>query len=221
MSKRVGVVLSGNGYLDGAEIHEATLSLLALDRMDAQVSCFAPDVEQSDVVDHISGKAIGERRNVLRESARIARGQIADIAQARAADLDALVFPGGYGAAKNLCDFARAGADARPHPEVARLVREMHSARKPMAFLCIAPAIVASVFKGSGVKTRLTIGKDEGTASALQAMGATHDPQPVDGVTVDKENRIVSTPCYMMATRIREIEVGVERALRALFDLPA
>jgi enhancing lycopene biosynthesis protein 2 len=219
MAKTVGVVLSGCGFLDGSEIHEATLALLELDRRDAKVSCFAPDVDQADVVDHRTARPAGERRNVLCEAARIARGKVADLREARAADLDALLFPGGYGAAKNLCDFARAGAEARPHPEVARIVREMSAAKKPMAFLCIAPAVAAATFRGTDVHPRLTIGEDAGAAAALERMGARHEIQPVTGVTVDRDHRIVSTPCYMFDARIRDIETGVVGAIKALLEM--
>lgn len=217
--KRFGVILSGCGYLDGSEIHEAVLTLLALDRADVEAVCFAPDAEQRDVVHHVTGKPLGEKRNVLVEAARIARGQIADVRSARAHDLDGLVIPGGYGAAKNLCDFAVAGERVRPNEDVARLVRELHAERKPMGFWCIAPAIAAAVFQGSSVHPRLTIGDDAGTAARLSEMGAVHEAQPVTGITVDSVNRIVSTPCYMLAQRIKDIDAGVTRAVTALLEL--
>src|SRR5262245_50239615 len=155
---KVGVVLSGCGFLDGSEIHEAVLTLLALDRAGATAVCLAPNIEQRSVVDHRSGNPAESVRNVLEESARIARGKVRDIAQAKAAELDALVLPGGYGAAKNLCDFAVAGAKAKVDPGVLKLVREMHSAKKPIAAWCIAPALLAAALKEAHVK--LTIGDD-------------------------------------------------------------
>lgn len=216
--KRVGVVLSGCGVMDGAEIHESVLTLLALDRLDAEVTCYAPGGELQ-VVDHRTGAPTPERRSVLVESARIARGRIQPLVEARAADLDALVFPGGYGAAKNLSDFASAGPQAAAHPEVARIVKEMHAAGKPMGFWCIAPAVAAAVLRDAGSKVRVTIGSDAEAAGAIEKMGAVHEAQPVDGVTIDAANRIVTTPCYMLATRIREVEAGIGRAVGALLEL--
>lgn len=215
-SKRVGVLLSGCGVYDGAEIHEAVLTLLHLDRFGAEATCFAPDVAL-EVIDHVKGTPAGERRNVLVESARIARGKIADVASARAVDLDALVLPGGFGAAKNLSDFATAGDKAAAHAEVARLIREMHAAKKPMGFWCIAPAVAAAVLRDTGV--RLTIGTDPDTAAALERMGASHEDQTVDGITVDREHRIVTTPCYMLAGRIAEVDQGIRHAVSALLEL--
>ncbi|MGZ3456856.1 MAG: isoprenoid biosynthesis glyoxalase ElbB, partial [Polyangiales bacterium] len=145
--KTVGVVLAGCGFLDGAEIHESVLTLLALDRAGARVICAAPDVTQMHVVNHLTGDvAANESRNVLVESARIARGKIRDVATLRADEIDALVLPGGFGAAKNLCNFAVAGADAKVHPGVARLIRDVHAQKKPLGFVCIAPAIAAAAF---------------------------------------------------------------------------
>src|SRR5512137_26815 len=150
--KRVGVVLAGCGYLDGAEIQEAVCTLLALDRRKAKLVAMAPDVEQLHVVDHVRSAPVdGARRNVLAESARIVRGKIVDLAKVKAADLDALVFPGGFGAAKNLCSFATEGAKMKVNHQVERLVREMRAAAKPMGFVCIAPVIAAKVLGGDGV----------------------------------------------------------------------
>src|SRR4029079_10753369 len=146
MAARVGVVLAGCGCKDGAEIRESVLALLAIDRAGGEARCFAPDVAQASVVDHLRGKPVpGEPRNVRVEAARIARGKIEDVKNARAKDLDALVMPGGFGAAKNLSNFAEKGHAADVHPEVARLLKEMHAAKKPIGAICIAPALVARV----------------------------------------------------------------------------
>ena len=142
---KVGVVLSGSGVFDGAEIHEATLTLLFLDNAGAEIICMAPNVDQMHVVDHTKGEATGEKRNVLVESSRIARGAIKDMKEVKAGDLDALIFPGGFGAAKNLCSFAVNGVDCTVNPEVERLIKEMHAAKKPLGFACIAPVIAAKV----------------------------------------------------------------------------
>ena len=216
---KVGVCLSGCGFLDGSEIHEAVLTLLALDRAGAQIVCMAPDVAQRDVVDHRSGRPVGETRNALAEAARIARGKIVDVAKVKAAELDALIFPGGFGAAKNLCDFAVAGADARAHGAVAKLVRDMHQARKPIGAICIAPALIASSFKGTSTHPKLTIGNDPGTAQALEKMGARHCDCPVGEARVDEEQRIVSTPAYMYDERISNVAKGIEALVTEVLRL--
>jgi enhancing lycopene biosynthesis protein 2 len=214
---KVGVVLSGCGFLDGSEIHEAVLTLLALDRAGATAVCLAPDVEQRSVVNHKSGNPAESVRNVLEESARIARGKVQDVARAKAGDFDALVLPGGYGAAKNLCDFAVAGAQAKVEPGVLKLVREMHAAKKPIGAWCIAPAVLAAALKES--HPQLTIGDDPGTAKALEAMGARHVVCPVSEMRVDAANRIVSTPAYMYDARIGEVASGIEKAVAELLRL--
>jgi enhancing lycopene biosynthesis protein 2 len=218
--KKIGVLLSGCGVFDGTEIHEAVITLLAIDRLGAEAVCIAPDVDQRHVVDHVTGDvAGGERRNVLVESARIARGNVRDLASVVAADLDALVLPGGFGAAKNLSDFADAGADARVLPDVVRLAREVHASHKPLGFLCIAPAIAAAIFRGTPVAPRLTIGNDRETASAIEKMGAKHVDRSVGSIELDEANRIVSTPAYMLAGRISEAALGIERLVAKVIEL--
>ncbi|HSD67055.1 MAG TPA: isoprenoid biosynthesis glyoxalase ElbB [Vicinamibacteria bacterium] len=218
MAKKIGVILSGCGVFDGAEIHESVLTLLALDRQGAEAVVCAPDTPQMHVVDHRSGKVEeGASRNVLVESARIARGAIRDIATVKADELDGLVLPGGYGAAKNLCDFAVAGPSCTAHPEVARLVCEVHAQRKPVAALCIAPAVVARVLGAQ--KPKLTIGTDEATAKGLEAMGATHVPCAVTELTVDRERKLVSTPAYMLGKRISEVAEGIDKAVGAVVGM--
>jgi enhancing lycopene biosynthesis protein 2 len=217
MKKKVGVVLSGCGVFDGSEIHEAVCTLLAIDRNGAEALCMAPDMEFAEV-DHLTGKDTGARRNVLVESARIARGKIRNIAEVKAADLDALVFPGGFGAAKNLCDFAVKGADASIQPEVARLLREMVAARKPICAICIAPTIIAATL-GKEYAPKVTIGSDEGTAAAIRQTGSEHIDCPVTEFVVDKEHKVVTTPAYMLANSISEAAGGIEKAIKALIDL--
>ncbi len=217
---KVGVVLSGCGVYDGSEIHEAVLTLLALDRAGAEIVCMAPDVDQMHVINHLTGEeAQGEKRNVLVEAARIARGEIRDISGVSASELDAVVFPGGFGAAKNLCDFAVKGPDCSVHPEVARLVREIVQAQKPLAAICIAPALVSKVLGNEKLAHKLTIGTDEDTAAALGRMGTDHVSCPVREFVVDKENKIVSTPAYMLAGRISEAADGIEKTVKALLEM--
>lgn len=217
---KVGVVLSGCGVYDGSEIHEAVITLLALDRAGAEALCMAPDIDQMHVVNHLTGTAAeGEKRNVLVESARIARGKIRNIKDVRSTEIDALIFPGGFGAAKNLCDFAVKGPQCEIHPEVARLVREIVQAKKPLAAVCIAPALLSKVLGQDGLAHKLTIGTDPDTAKALEAMGSTHEACPVTEFVVDRENKIVSTPAYMLAGRISEAAEGIEKTVRALLEL--
>ncbi len=206
---KVAVLLSGCGVNDGAEIHEAVVTLLCLDRLGTEVVCAAPDVPQMDVVDHATGRTTGETRNVLTEAARIARGAIHDVAKLKAHDVDAVVLPGGFGAAKNLCDFAKGGADWTVDPDVARFLREVHRLGKPIGAICIAPAVVARLFGDEGVT--LTIGNDRDTAARLESTGATHRNCAVDGIVIDAEHRIVTTPAYMLATRISEAAAGIEK----------
>lgn len=218
MAKRIGVVLSGCGVYDGSEIHEAVITLLAIDRAGAEAVCMAPNVNQMHVINHISGEPMaGDSRNVLIESARIARGNIKDIEQVKATDIDALILPGGFGAAKNLCDFAIKGADCTVNPEVTRLVKEIVAAKKPLAAVCIAPALIAKVL--GELSPKLTIGTDADTASALQAMGADHVNCPVREFIVDREHRLVTTPAYMLAGRISEAAEGIEKTVKTLLEM--
>jgi enhancing lycopene biosynthesis protein 2 len=215
---RVGVILSGCGFKDGAEIHESVLTLLALDRAGAEAVCFAPDIDQAQVIDHLTDEAMAEKRNVLRESARIARGAITDVAEANADQLDALILPGGFGAALNLSDFAVKGPDATVDAGVARLVRAMHEAKKPIGAICIAPAVIARVLGKDGQPT-LTIGNDAGTAEALEACGAHHEACPVESFVVDSDQRIVSTPAYMLGPTIKHVAEGIERCVNAVLEM--
>ncbi|MBI4678026.1 MAG: isoprenoid biosynthesis glyoxalase ElbB [Elusimicrobia bacterium] len=214
---KIGIILSGCGVKDGSEIHEATLLLLAIDKAGATALCFAPDKDQADVVDHVTGKAAREKRNVLVESARIARGEIRDLREAKTDELDAVILPGGFGAAKNLCSFAEEGAQCQVDPEVARVLRGMRQAGKPIGAACIAPVLLARLF-GSD-KPVLTIGSDPGTARAVESMGARHEVALVTGVSVDPALRLATTPCYMLATRISQIAEGMENLVKAVLEL--
>ena len=217
MKKKIGVVLSGCGVYDGSEIHEAVFTLLAIDKNGAEAVCMAPDLAL-DEVNHLTGEATGAKRNVLVESARIARGNIKDIKDVSAGDLDAVIFPGGFGAAKNLCNFAVKGAGATVHPEVARLLKEMTAAGKPIGAICIAPALIAAAL-GKEVGPTLTIGNDKGTATEIQKTGARHQECPVTEFVVDRNNKIVSTPAYMLASHISEAYEGIDKCVRAVIEL--
>lgn len=209
-TKRVGVALSGCGVNDGAEIHEAVLTLLALDRAGVEVVPMAPNIQQMHVIDHQAGAPEeGASRNVLVESARIARGEIRDMAGVDASQLDALIFPGGFGAAKNLCTLAVDGPNMSINPDVDRLVKDMHGQGKPLGFICIAPALAAKSLGAHSPK--LTIGDDPGTAEALEALGAVHISCPVDDIVVDAEQRIVTTPAYMLGPSIGPVSRGIDK----------
>jgi enhancing lycopene biosynthesis protein 2 len=216
---RVGVILSGCGVQDGSEIHEAVFTLYELARNGATAICMAPDAPQPDVVDHRTGKAMSQPRNMLTEAARIARGKIRDIREVKASELDAVILPGGFGAAKNLCTFATKGVDCTVNPEVSRLLLELHAAKKPIGAICIAPTVVARVFGSKGIPVQLTIGHDADTAAKLEAMGAKHVGQDVREIVVDSANRIVSTPAYMLAETIDEAADGIAKLVKEVVKL--
>ena len=209
--KKIGVVLAGCGYLDGAEIHEATLTLLALDRLGAEVVVMAPNKEQAHVVDHQKSEPVegATARNVFDESARISRGNLHELGSVKAEDLDALILPGGFGAAKNLCDFAFKGADMTVDETLSSLIQNMHGAGKPLGFICIAPAIAAKVL--GEAKPKLTIGNDPDTAAALNSFGAEHVDCPVDEIVVDDRLKVVSTPAYMLGPSIAPVAKGIDK----------
>ncbi|NJL58439.1 MAG: isoprenoid biosynthesis glyoxalase ElbB [Desulfobacteraceae bacterium] len=211
--KRVGVLLSGCGVFDGAEIHESVLTLLFLNKAGAEIVCMAPDME-FDAVNHLTQKPSGEKRNVLTESARIARGNIRNLKDVKASDMDALILPGGFGAAKNLSDFAVKGPEATVQPEVRRILSEMLSAKKPIGAICIAPATVAKALADK--KPEVTIGTDAGTAAAIEKTGAKHKSCSVDMICIDNSNKIVTTPAYMLGPEIKDVAVGIEKLVNQI-----
>ena len=216
MSKRVAVVLAGCGVFDGSEIYETVITLLRLDQQGATVTCFAPDIEQMHVINHAAGAETGETRNVLQEAARLARGNITDLAKANAADFDALIVPGGFGVAKNLSDFAVKGAGLSVNPQFVQLAQAFRDAGKPVGLMCIAPVLSAAIF-GDGVCC--TIGKDADTAAAITATGAVHQACAVDDIVVDSANKLVTTPAYMLASRISEAAVGINKLVDKVVEL--
>jgi len=220
MAIRVGVLLSGCGVFDGSEIHEAVSILIALDRRGANTICLAPNIPQAEVVNHLTRKRDPRaQRNVLEEAARIARGKIQDLATISAQDLDALVLPGGFGAAKNLSDYALRGTEARVHEQVRKLFIEMHQAGKPIGLACIAPVLAARVFGEMGLRPKLTIGTDPDTAAAINKMGGQHqDVGPTD-VCIDEQNKLVTTPCYMNDVGPWIVYQGAERMVEEVLRL--
>lgn len=216
MTKNIAVILSGCGVYDGAEIHESVLTLLRLDQRGAKVQCFAPNIAQMHVINHLTGEEMPESRNVLVESARIARGAVKDIREANAADFDALIVPGGFGAAKNLSNFAVEGANCSVQAEVLALAEAFAEAGKPVGLICITPALAAKIY-GPGVIC--TIGNDADTAAALNKMGATHEECMVSEIVEDKARKLVSTPAYMLAQSIGEAAAGINKLVDRVLEL--
>jgi len=216
MSKNIAVLLSGCGVFDGSEIHEAVLTLLRLSQRNAQVQCFAPDMTQNGVIDHITGEPMAQSRNVLVESARIARGNIKSLGEANVSVLDALILPGGFGAAKNLSNFATDGADCQVQADVLSFAKAFAKAGKPIGLICIAPALAARIY-GEGVVC--TIGNDENTAATLAAMGAKHQPCSVHDIVHDEQRNLVSTPAYMLANSISEAAEGINKLVDKVLEL--
>jgi enhancing lycopene biosynthesis protein 2 len=213
--KKFAVLLSGCGVYDGAEIHEATLSLLAIARQGCGYEIFAPDINQYHVINHITGEEMEETRNVLVESARIARGQIKNLKQFNPASYDGLLLPGGFGAAKNLSTWAFEGADASVLPEVEDAIRGMIALRKPVGALCISPVILAKVLG----KVHLTIGNDKSTIEAMETLGAKHITATHGEVVVDPDYNVVTTPCYMLDATIDQIAEGADNVVDAMIKL--
>ncbi len=216
---KIAVLLSGCGVKDGAEIHEATCALLAIKQLGADYVCFAPNKPQHHVIDHLSGAPVEEIRNVMVEAARIARGDIHDLAEFKVADYDAIVIPGGFGSAKNLSDYAFKGRDAKPDEAVASVIKAMRAAGKPIGAICISPALIASIFRGTGTSPTLTIGSDPSTAADIEAMGSRHVECPPTDCYVDEGNKIVSTPAYMSAAHIGEVYEGIRRLVEEVIRL--
>ncbi|PQP04667.1 MULTISPECIES: isoprenoid biosynthesis glyoxalase ElbB [Pseudomonas] len=216
MSKKIAVILSGCGVYDGAEIHESVITLLRLDQRGAQVQCFAPNIAQLHVINHLTGEEMPESRNVLVESARIARGNIKDIREASVEDFDALIVPGGFGSAKNLSNFAIEGAGCSVQPDVLALTEAFAEAGKPVGLICISPALAAKIY-GPGVTC--TIGNDADTAAAMNKMGATHAECAVTDIIEDKARKLVTTPAYMLAQSISEAASGINKLVDRVLEL--
>jgi enhancing lycopene biosynthesis protein 2 len=215
LMKKIAVVLSGSGVFDGSEIHEATLSLLAIAKQGASYEIFAPDIEQHHVINHLTGDEMDEKRNVLVESARIARGNIKPLSGFHQGDFDALLFPGGFGAAKNLSNWAFNGPDSLVLDQVSNAILSMVEAEKPVGALCISPVLFARVLKGATI----TIGSDKDTAGAVEASGSTHVNTTHGEIVIDEKYKLVTTPCYMLDATIVQIEEGAQKVVKALLDM--
>ncbi|MDA3136036.1 isoprenoid biosynthesis glyoxalase ElbB [Pseudomonas syringae] len=215
-AEKVAVILSGCGVYDGAEIHESVLTLLRLDQRGAQVQCFAPDIAQHHVINHLTGEEMPESRNVLVESARIARGEVKDIREANAEDFDALIIPGGFGSAKNLSDLALQGPACQVEAGLLELAEAFAEAGKPVGLICITPALAAKIY-GPGVTC--TIGSDPETAAAITKMGGSHAECAVDDIVEDEARKLVSTPAYMVAKSISEAASGINKLVDRVLEL--
>ena len=214
-SKKFAVVLAGCGVYDGAEIHEATLTMYSIVKNNCTYEIFAPDISQHHVINHITGEEMNETRNVLIEAARIARGNIKPLSEFDAKNFDAIIFPGGFGVAKNLCSFAFHGTDCNVNDEVSGSIEKMAELKKPIGALCISPVVVAKVLGN----VELTIGQDQGTSEAVENLGATHVKTGHGEVVIDKINNIVTTPCYMLDANIAQIADGAENLVKSMIEL--
>jgi enhancing lycopene biosynthesis protein 2 len=211
---KFAVVLSGCGVYDGAEIQEATMTLLAISKNRGSYQVFAPKVMQHHVINHLTGDVMNESRNVLVESARIARGNIKALIEYRVEDFDALIFPGGFGVVKNLCSYAFDGTDMKIDRVVEKAIRDTHAAGKPIGALCISPVLITKVLGNIEV----TVGNDPGTASDIISMGGVHNEKGNGEIMIDIKNKIVSSPCYMIDASISDIFEGAEKTVKALMS---
>ncbi len=214
--KKIAVILAGCGVYDGAEINEAVLTLLHIAKAGASYQCFAPDVEQLHTINHLTGEQMAPNRNVLVEASRIARGDIKPVTELNASNFDALIIPGGFGAAKNLCDFAVKGAEAQMNTDVMQACKQFADMAKPAGYMCIAPAMIPLIYQ-TGIKA--TIGNDADTASAINALGAEHIDCMVDNIVIDEQHKVVSTPAYMLAQSILDADAGIEKLVKAVIKM--
>ncbi|QPE16917.1 isoprenoid biosynthesis glyoxalase ElbB [Providencia rettgeri] len=214
--KSIAVILSGCGVFDGSEIHESVLTMLALSQINAEIHFFAPDELQPTVINHMTGESKSEKRNQMEESSRITRGKISPLSSADASTLDALIIPGGFGAAKNLCDFAVKGSECVINKELLSLVRQMHQQKKPLGLMCIAPVMLPKMLNTSVV---LTIGNDSETIAQIEIMGGKHIECAVDDIVIDEVNRVVTTPAYMLAQSISEANKGINKLVKKVLEM--
>ena len=213
--KKIAVVLSGCGVMDGSEIHEAVTAMLAIEQQGGIYHCFAPEGQQFTVMNHATKQPSNEIRRMPAEAARIARGDISLLSSFKTADYDAVLFPGGMGAVLNLCDFANNGKDCSVHPDVERVVREMHAAGKPIVALCIAPVLIARILGDVTV----TVGNDAETCLAIRAMGGTPEICSAAQVCIDRKNKIISTPCYMLDRSLKDVAQSTSNAVKDLMNM--
>lgn len=227
MTYKIGVLLSGNGVYDGSEIHESVFTLLAIDENRGEAVCFAPNINQHHVVNHISGEEMNETRNVLTEAARIARGAISDLAEVSSEGLDALVIPGGFGAAKNLTKWAFSGPDGEINADVKRIINDFAQAKKPIVGLCMGPTVVAKALEDAGLKQHLTVGTTEeaspyeiaAISGGMEKVGAVAEMKSIREISIDEDNKIITAPCYMMEGSITDVRNNIKQAIDQLFEM--
>lgn len=227
MNKKIGVILSGAGVYDGSEIHEAVFTLLAIAQRGASYQCFAPDINQHHVINHLTGDEMPETRNVLVEAARIARGDIQPLSKFNAAELDALVIPGGFGAAKNLTKWAFQGPEGEINPEVTQAIQNMAKAGKPICGLCMGPTVIAKALQHNVQGVHVTVGTDvekspydiTAISQGIEATGAVAEMKTIREISIDKKHKIVTAPCYMMEASITQVYQNIEQAVQAMFSL--
>lgn len=214
--KRFAVILSGCGNQDGSEIREALFSLLAIDQAGASYQCFAPNKNQAKVINHLTSYHTGEVRNIMTESARIARGDVKSLVDLDVKDFDVLFFPGGFGVALNLSNYALKGKDYDVDPLVAKIIEDFHNAKKPIGALCIAPILLAKTID----KVTITIGKNHDVAANLMTVGANHQNCFLDEIVIDQKNKTVTSPCYMYdEATISQIYESANKTVAALLKL--
>ncbi len=216
--KKVAVILSGSGVFDGAEVNETVLTLLHIAKQGASYECFAPDIEQMHTINHLKGEESGDKRNVLEEAARITRGEVRPLSDLDSTEFDALILPGGFGVAKNLCDFAVKGADMTVNDEVLKVGKAFVDAKKPAGYMCIAPVLLPHIY-GKGVK--VTIGNDGEVASAINKMGGEHVNCGVRDIVVDDKHQLVTTPAYMLAENLPDAEEGIRKLVEKVLYMAA
>lgn len=224
---KIGVLLSGNGVYDGAEIHEAVMTLLAIDEHGGEAVCMAPNMDQHHVVNHLNGEEMDETRNVLVEAARIARGDIKDLATVKTDDYDALMIPGGFGSAKNFTKWAFSGPEGEIHPEVKRIIVETVMANKPLGAVCMSPTTVAKALEGTDIHANLTVGTTEESSpyeigaisEGMESIGATVEMKSVRDILVDENNKIVTAPCYMMEASVKDIRKNVKDTVDKVVEM--
>lgn len=227
MSKKFAVILSGCGVFDGSEIHEAVFTLLSITENGGEYQCFAPDVMQHHVLNHITGEEMKENRNVLIESARIARGNVKSLPLYNPADFDGLIVPGGFGAAKNLTKWAFNGPDGEIQVDVKKAIGETVSSHKPVVGLCMGPTVIAKALEGTELKPHLTVGTTNhqspydiaAISEGMEKTGAVTEMKSVKEITIDTANKIITAPCYMMEANILEVRNNIKQAMDALFTL--
>jgi enhancing lycopene biosynthesis protein 2 len=214
-TKKIAIILAGSGVYDGSEIHETVMTMYAVMNQGAEYQLFAPDRKQHHVINHLSGDEMNEERNILVESARIARGDIKELSELDMKDYDALMMPGGFGVAKNLSDFAFKGAEGSADPTVEKIVKQTVELKKPIGAICISPAVIAQILDNA----ELTIGQDEDTAKAIESMGGRHKKTNHGEVVIDHKYKLATTPCYMLDANILQIAEGTRNITKAVFDM--